>query len=53
MSKSILKNGAIDCVTKEKLDINKEWKIKQQYTLFAVISCGYKEHIIETKYIKK
>lgn len=53
MSRNILKSGAIDYITKEKLDINKEWKLKESYTLFAVITCGYVEHIVETKYIKK
>lgn len=53
MSKSFLKDGAVNYITKEKLDVDKNWKIKESYTLFAVITCGYKEHIVETKYIKK
>lgn len=53
MKNVIIKDNAIDYITKEKLDINKEWKLKESYTLFAVITCGYVEHIVETKYIKK
>lgn len=53
MKNVFIKDGAVDYVTKEKLDADKNWKIKEQYTLFAVITCGYKEHIVETKYIKK
>lgn len=53
MKSVIIKDGAVDYITKEPIDINKEWKIKEQYTLFAVITCGYVEHIVETKYIKK
>lgn len=53
MKSVIIKDGSVDYITKEKLDINKEWKLKESYTLFAVITFGYKEHIVETKYIKK
>lgn len=53
MKSVIIKDGAIDYSTKEPIIINKEWKLKESYTLFAVITCGYVEHIVEKKYIKK
>lgn len=44
--------NAVDFKTKKPINSNRIWQLKKCYTLFAVITDGYTEHIIETKYIK-
>lgn len=52
MSEVYILDNTVDFKTKKLINSNRTWKLKKCYTLFAVITDGYTEHIIETKYIK-
>lgn len=52
MSEVYITVNAVDFKTKKPINSNRIWQLKKCYTLFAVITDGYTEHIIETKYIK-
>lgn len=52
MSEVYITVNAVDFKTKKPINSNRIWQLKKRYTLFAVITDGYTEHIIETKYIK-
>ena len=52
MSEVYITVNAVDFKTKIPINSNRIWQLKKCYTLFAVITDGYTEHIIETKYIK-
>ena len=50
MSEVYITVNAVDFKTKKPINSNRIWQLKKCYTLFAVITDGYTEHIIETKY---
>lgn len=52
MNKVYILDNTVDFKTKKPINSNCTWQLKKRYTLFAVITDGYAEHIIETKYIK-
>lgn len=52
MSEVYILDNTVDFKTKKLINSNRTWQLKKCYTLFAVITDGYTEHIIETKYIK-